>query len=47
MNEKADLNGLKYDGSKTTYYEVRGENNFKDLEVIWFLRESYTLKIQW
>jgi hypothetical protein len=41
---KADLNGLKYDGSKTTYYEVRGENNFKDLEVILFLRESYTLK---
>ena len=37
------LGDLRYDGSKVTYYEVKRDPSFKDLEVILFLRENYTL----
>jgi hypothetical protein len=40
---KNTLGDLKYDGSKTTYYEVKGDVDFKDLEIILFLRENYRL----
>ena len=40
---KSELGNLRFDGSKVTYYEVQREAGFKDLEVILFLRESYTL----
>lgn len=40
---KEELNDLKYDGSKTTYYEVKRSPDFKELEVILFLRDEYTL----
>jgi len=40
---KSNLGSLKYDGSKTTYYEVRNTNSFKDLEIILFLRDNYSL----
>jgi hypothetical protein len=40
---KNNLGNLKYDGSKTTYYEVKGSNDFKDLEIILFLRDNYSL----
>jgi hypothetical protein len=40
---KNNLGDKKYDGSKTTYYEVKGSKDFKDLEIILFLREDYTL----
>ena len=40
---KKELKGLKYDGSKTTYYEVKRNPDFKELEVILFLRDEYTL----
>lgn len=38
-----NLGSQKYDGSKTTYYEVTDNNDFKDLEIILFLRDNYTL----
>lgn len=40
---KAEMEDLRYDGSKVTYYEVKRETGFKDLEVILFLRDDYTL----
>lgn len=40
---KEGLGSQKYDGSKTTYYEVKSEKDYKDLEIILFLRDDYTL----
>jgi hypothetical protein len=40
---KSNLGSQKYDGSKTTYYEVKSTSDFKDLEIILFLRDNYTL----
>lgn len=40
---KNNLGSQKYDGSKTTYYEVRNTVNHKDLEIILFLRDNYSL----
>jgi hypothetical protein len=37
------LGNKKYDGSKTTYFEVGSKNDFKDVEVVLFLRDSYEL----
>lgn len=40
---KSNLGDKKFDGSKTTYYEVRNAVGFKDLEIILFLRDNYSL----
>ena len=40
---KAELKGLSYDGAKTTYYEVKRSPDYKEVEVILFLRDEYTL----
>lgn len=37
------LGGQKFDGSKTTYFEVGPKNDFKDLEIVLFLRDTYVL----
>lgn len=40
---KSSINEKGYDGSKTTYYQVKKEDDFKELEVYLFLRDHYTL----
>ncbi|MEX1191874.1 MAG: hypothetical protein WEA99_07845 [Brumimicrobium sp.] len=40
---KAGLGDLKYDGSKSTYFQVKKEVTYKEVEVAVFLRENYHL----
>lgn len=40
---KSDLGDKSYDGTKVTYYQVKKEDDFKELEVYLFLRDDYTL----
>jgi hypothetical protein len=48
MNEakkttKEALGDLKYDGAKSTYFQVKKEVSYKEVEVAVFLRENYHL----
>ncbi|PHR47303.1 MAG: hypothetical protein COA32_07735 [Fluviicola sp.] len=48
MNEakkttKEELGDLKFDGSKSTYFQVREEVSYKEVEVAIFLRKNYHL----
>lgn len=48
MNEakkstKKELGDLKYDGSKSTFFQVRKQVSYKEVEVAIFLRENYHL----
>lgn len=40
---KAELGGKRYDGSKTTYFTATNKKQYKEVEVVLFLRENYTL----
>lgn len=40
---KSSLDELSYDGTKVTYYQEKNEKDFKELEVVLFLRDNYTL----
>lgn len=40
---RSDLGELRFDGTKSTYYEVKREDSYKDIEVILFLRNNYTV----
>ena len=42
-NLRKSMNGLKYDGSKVTYFESKNKVQFKEVEVILFLREKNML----
>lgn len=48
MNEakkttKENLGDLKYDGSKSTYFQVRKNVSYKEVEIAVFLRDNYHL----
>lgn len=40
---KSSIKEQGYDGSKITYYQIKNEDDFKELEVHLFLRDHYTL----
>lgn len=40
---KNDLGDLNYDGSKSTYFQVKDELTFKEVEIAVFLRDNYHL----
>lgn len=40
---KDDLGDLNYDGSKSTYFQVKNELTFKEVEIAVFLRDNYHL----
>jgi len=42
-NTKEELGDLNYDGSKSTYFQVRNEVSYKEVEVALFLRDNYHL----
>lgn len=42
-NLRKSMDDLKYDGSKVTYFEIKNRIQFKEVEVILFLREKNTL----
>lgn len=37
---RQSMKGLKYDGSKVTYFETKRQAQFKEVEVVLFLREN-------
>lgn len=41
--EKTKIAPKRYDGSKITYYKAEREETYKEVEVVLFMRNSYTL----
>lgn len=41
--EKANVAPKRYDGSKITYYKSEREDSYKEVEVVLFMRNNYTL----